>query len=97
VETSYKEYCWKNSTDELICVDTPGLADTKGRDCLNIEKMVEKLKNDIKEVSAIMIVVNGSSPRFDKNLQDMIILFKMIFGDEFINNVVFVFTNSSKI
>jgi len=59
--------------------------------------MVEKLKNDIKEVSAIMIVVNGSSPRFDKNLQDMIILFKMIFGDEFINNVVFVFTNSSKI
>lgn len=54
--TIIKKNCWKNSTDELICVDTPGHNDTEGKDSENIEEMVETLKKEIKEVSAIMIV-----------------------------------------
>jgi predicted GTPase len=31
-KTTYKVNSWKNTSDRLTCIDTPGLSDTKGRD-----------------------------------------------------------------
>jgi predicted GTPase len=36
---------WRYSDREVILIDTPGLADTKGRDTKNIAEMVAALKS----------------------------------------------------
>ena len=48
---------------------------------------------ELREVNAFLIVFNGRQTRFDAHLQAMIVLFKNIFGDQFINNTAIVFTN----
>ena len=73
-------------------IDTPGLADTNGRDTKHIAEMVAKIKEK-KQVNAFLIVLNGQNTRFDQNIKNMLSLFKDIFGDSFIKNTCIVFTH----
>jgi predicted GTPase len=43
-ETIVQNLKWKNSKKEFIGIDTPGIADSKGRDSQHISEMVEELK-----------------------------------------------------
>jgi predicted GTPase len=43
-ETVCKESNWRNSQNQYLFIDTPGLADSKGGDTENIAKMVAALK-----------------------------------------------------
>jgi hypothetical protein len=56
--------------------------------------MVGALKKE-KYVHAFLIFLKGEHARIDQNLQDMLYLFKNIFGDAFIENMAFVFTHWS--
>ena len=49
---------WRGSQTEVCFIDTPGLADTKGRDTKHIAEMVVKIK-ELKYVNAFLIVLNG--------------------------------------
>ena len=49
---------------EVELIDTPGIADTKGRDTKHIAEMVAKIKEK-KKVNAFLIVLNGQNTRFD--------------------------------
>ena len=53
--------------------------------------MVGYLKKE-KYVYAFLIVLNGQHTKLDQNLQEMLLLFKNIFGDGFIDNTAFLFT-----
>ena len=44
-KTTSKQLFWRCSDREVILIDTPGLADTKGRDTKNIAEMVAALKS----------------------------------------------------
>jgi hypothetical protein len=48
-------------------VDTPGLADTRGRDTTHIANMVAELRK-LKQIHAFLIVFNGKQTRFDANI-----------------------------
>ena len=58
-ETTIKKLNWKNSGNESYFIDTPGLADTLGRDSIHLAEMVMKLR-ELKEVNAFLIVINGN-------------------------------------
>ena len=82
----------RGSSKQIVLIDTPGLADSKGRDSKHIGEIVDTLKFQ-KSINAFLIVLNGSLPRFDLNIQSMLFKFKDVFGDDFINNTAFVFTH----
>ncbi len=56
--TSAKLLPWRESQVEYEFIDTPGMADTKGRDTQHIAEMVAKLKEK-KSIHAFLIVLNG--------------------------------------
>ena len=62
--TTNKKLCWRGSNREVIFIDTPGLADTEGRDTMHIAEMVAAIKSE-KYVNAFLIVLNGQNNRFD--------------------------------
>ena len=82
-ETLCKLISWKNTESQAYIIDTPGLADSLGRDSIHIAEMVLKLR-EIKEVNAFLIVLNGNQARFDIHLQAMLSLFQEMFGTDFI-------------
>ena len=48
-------------------MDTPGLADTRGRDTIHIAEMVAELRR-LSQIHAFLIVFNGKLTRFDANI-----------------------------
>ena len=44
--TTLKHLFWRGSNREVIFIDTPGLADTEGRDTKHIAEMVATLKSE---------------------------------------------------
>ena len=74
-------------------VDTPGLNDPEpGKDSRNIEEMVGELKK-INHINVFLIVFNGSNPRFEQPLIDMLRVFCNAFGQDFLEFVVFEIAN----
>jgi predicted GTPase len=64
-KTATELVLWRGSeTMEVELIDTPGIADTKGRDTKHIAEMVAKIKEK-KKVNAFLIVLNGQNTRFD--------------------------------
>ncbi|GMH60122.1 hypothetical protein TrRE_jg10507, partial [Triparma retinervis] len=76
---------------QVTIIDTPGLNDPDGNDSKNIAEMVDTLKRE-KYVNAFVVVMNGQAPRIDKPTQDMLTIFSMCFGVEFMSNIIFVYT-----
>ena len=55
---------------------------------MDIEELVEELKNNIKYIHAFLILFNGQEPRLSMGLQSMIRLFEKMFGNHFWKNVI---------
>jgi len=72
-------------------VDTPGFDDPSGNDTAHIRNMVTVLKT-IGHVDILMIVLNGQTPRLDRSNIAMLLVFKAMFGDQFLKNTVLEFT-----
>ena len=81
----------KRGEDPVIIIDTPGIADSKGRDTKHIAEMVVGLKK-VGYAHAFLIVVNSADPRLSDQLQETLNLFCQMFGPEFFRNALLVFT-----
>ena len=75
-------------------IDTPGLSDPReGADTRNITNMIDELKK-ANNVHLFLIAFNGSEPRFDESLKDMLKIFVGMFGQKFLEkNTIFEVTN----
>jgi len=80
----------KPGGEPVIILDCPGFGDSKGRDTQHISDIVKKLRL-IRYVHTFMIILSPET-RFDKQIQDTITLFGQMFGSEFYNNAMLVFT-----
>jgi len=67
--------------EPFTIVDTPGFADSDGNDNLYIEEMMEVLNNDLGYTNTILLVLEGSTPRFHDGLYAMIRQMTSIFGE----------------
>lgn len=81
---------WRGAGPALRCVDLPGMGDSFGCDHQHLDHMVEVL-SEVQYVHAFLLVLQLS--RFDSYLQNMLIKFRDVFGEEFLHNVVVVFTH----
>jgi predicted GTPase len=72
-------------------IDTPGLADSEGRDEEHMTKFTQFLIDSKDGVNAFVITLSGAEPRFDANLQALFNVFEAILGKDFWNHVILVF------
>jgi len=84
------------SFDGWQIIDTPGLMDTNGfkKDEENLVKIVNILRS-IETVNLFVLTVNFANARFDSGMQDALKLFVDSFGENFLKNLVIVFTHVS--
>ena len=65
----------------------------EGADTRNIVNMIDELKK-AENVHLFLIAFNGSDPRFDESLKDMLKIFIGMFGPKFLEkNTIFEVTN----
>jgi predicted GTPase len=83
---------WEGKPDgePLIVIDCPGFGDSQGRDTEHIADIVYKLRV-IHYVHSFLIVIN-SDERYNQQLQSTITLLSQMFGSEFFQNAMLVFT-----
>ena len=62
-------------------VDTPGFGDSDGSDNKLIQEMMEILDNELGSANVIVLVIDGSTPRFSSGLYDMLRQMSSIFGE----------------
>ena len=104
-KTCYDTNYWigNNSTEDnmLTIVDTPGFGGYgKSRTSLekehaHIEGIVNVLKNDFKYVNTFVIAFKADETRVTREVADMVMVLKNMFGEEFWNHVVIEITNWS--
>ena len=92
-----EEHKWLGDEKEspFMCIDTPGLNDSEGDDEHHINEIIASMKK-LDYVNCIVLVLNGTDPRFSKSLQDAISNFEEAFGGEqvgggFFDNLVICF------
>jgi hypothetical protein len=80
---------------EFLIVDFPGLMDTDGADAdrRNLIQIVEYIRR-LGVANAFILIINEQSPRFDRALQEAVILLYNSFGPGMIRNCGIVFTRS---
>ena len=90
--TSKNEVQWRNG-ENFCLIDTPGISTCREIENEIKNNIVQELKMHSK-VHVFAIVLNANKPRFDASRKDMIRKFKVMFGDNFLEeNTVFVMTN----
>ena len=62
-------------------MDTPGFGDSDGADNQLIEEMMDVLDNTLGYTNVILLVIEGSTPRFDDPLRAMLRQMTSIFGE----------------
>ncbi|EGC33226.1 hypothetical protein DICPUDRAFT_154762 [Dictyostelium purpureum] len=94
---SCNTYSFKKDSKTFVFIDTPGLSDTRGveQDDINIGKIIDSAENCL-NLSAVLIVINGSVPRMTINLQNVITRLRGSIPDSLLNNIFLVFTNCYK-
>ena len=65
----------------LKIVDTPGFGDSSGKDNQYIQEMMDILDNKLGYAHTIVLVLEGSTPRFSSGLEDMLKQMSSIFGE----------------
>jgi len=75
---------------EITVVDTPGFDMREDEEKETISKVVEALRDDIQYVDAFAIVLKSTELRKTRSLENIITLYKTIFGPGFIKNVILV-------
>lgn len=82
--------------NKIYILDTPGLADTRGP-ALDKEHRAEinrSIKESITTVDAVLIIANGSVPRFDAATEYVLNVLTSMFPCSIAENIGFIFTNS---
>jgi GTPase SAR1 family protein len=92
--TESKQSTWLGKPGNIrveLC-DTQGLSDSKNIDGSHIQQMVEKIK-ELKELSMIIIVLNGGDVRYSHYTRETIRYFMDTFGTGCVEYMVIVFTH----
>ena len=79
--------------DNIQVIDTPGLKDSEGRDATYFEKMTKSLKNEIKNLHLIVVVLNFQNPRLDITIKKMIEKLCKVFPKHLAYHIAIVFTH----
>ena len=72
----------------VTVIDTPGFGDKLVEEERTIEKLVTKLRDEIKHVHVFIIAFKQGDNRMTNALRSMISLFEKMFGSTFWNNVI---------
>jgi len=95
-ETSGKEIEWRGSGGFPVnLIDTPGLSDSSEDDFKNISGMLKELEKH-SEIHVFVLTVNGTQLTFSRYFRDMILIFQLCYGPQFLNkNTIIEVTNWS--
>ncbi|CAF1182575.1 unnamed protein product, partial [Didymodactylos carnosus] len=87
-EKTYRQY---------LFLDTPGLSDTRGaeQDNINMNKIIESVEN-LQGLTAVIIVVNGTTGRLTLNLRNVISKLRGNLPDVVMDNVIVILTNAKR-
>lgn len=80
---------------KMLVVDTPGLGMGKKEDEKSIEKIVTFLKNDVKSVHLFILCIKQQDNRLSAEVEAMMKVFTIMFGDQFWKNLLLVVTQWS--
>lgn len=88
------EYKFSVNGANFGIIDTPGLNDTEGieQDDANIE-IIMNAAIDANNLTAIVLILNGTNARATANITSMITRFKGFLPDSIMDNIIIVFTN----
>ena len=88
------EYKFSVNGANFGIIDTPGLNDTEGieQDDANIE-IIMNAAIDANNLTAIVLILNGTNARATANITSMITRFKGFLPDSIMDNIIVVFTN----
>ena len=83
-------FFFKGNGDPFTIVDTPGFGDSDGNEEQDklIKEMMTVLKDDLKEANTFLLLMKGTSTRFDAEFQKIIRLMIAMFGKSFWTHVV---------
>ena len=93
-----KVYTFKSVNGVQVAVlDTPGLADTRGleKDNENKQSIADAIRDSIQEITAVIIVTNGTDPRLTVATDYAITTLSSIFSGTLADNIGVLFTNIS--
>ena len=71
---------WLGKGQNFTIVDTPGFGDSEGRDNQFIEEMMNVLNHELGYAQTILLVIEGTQPRFSEPLYAMLRQMSSIFG-----------------
>lgn len=83
---------WRGTGAPMRGVDLCGFSDSEGRDTGFIEAMVAFLREEVRQVTCFLLLLNAQEPRLGVHLKDMLVALKSVFGVAFTRNVVVGFT-----
>jgi len=87
-ETTIGLGSWLGEGNNFTIVDTPGFGDSDGDDLQLIQEMMDVLSNKLNSANSIVLAIDGATPRFSSELQDMLRQMSSIFGHDFWRFVV---------
>ncbi|CAF1146503.1 unnamed protein product [Rotaria sordida] len=82
---------------QYLFLDTPGLSDTRGaeQDNVNMNKIIDGVES-LGGLSAVIIVVNGTTGRLTLNLRNVIARLRGNLPDVVMDNVIVILTNAKR-
>merc|ERR1712223_1870403 len=90
-ETAWMAGAWMGDTNNTSCItviDTPGVGDSEGRDCVHGVDIGKKAK-DLSPIDAFVLIFKGAGmTRFTDHLQKQLAFYNELFGDDFWNNMI---------
>merc|ERR1719394_633072 len=79
---------WLANQSQVTIVDTPGFDDSEGRDSELIEEMMEVLNMELKYTNVIVFAVDGTTPRFNAGIINMLKQMSAIFSEDWWNFIM---------
>jgi predicted GTPase len=84
-KTSGEKIEWRGSGGfPVTLIDTPGLSDSSEDDFKNISGMLKELEKH-SEIHVFVLTVNGTQLTFSRYFKDMILIFQLCYGPQFLN------------
>jgi len=72
----------------ITIIDTPGLLDSSDNDYEHATEIVNVVKNDIKIIDVFLMLFDGSKPRFQKPVVELLKLYESMFSADMWRNTV---------
>ena len=89
-ETAWIAGPWLGDYNNGHCqtlIETPGIGDSKSRDCIHGVVIGESVKN-LSPIDAFVLIFKGTNTRFTKPLQEQLSFYEELFGQEFWKRVI---------